>query len=262
MMGGQEMDEAALLASLPGLAFAFALVLCRTGAAVMLLPGLGEAELPPTVRAGLALALTVLLVPGVAPLVPLPGPGWGSAGMVVAELLAGAAIGWLARLPALALSMAGTVISYMTGLTSVVQTDPALGGQSAALARLFGLVAPMLVLSSGLYALPVSALAGSYHVIPPGAVMPAGPLADLVQNAVLSSFGLAIRLSAPFLLAGVLFHAGLGLMARLAPQLQVMSASAPGQLLGGLLLLGVLGTSVVAAWSAAVSQSWSVLPGL
>ena len=99
-------DEAALLASLPGMAFAFALVLCRTGMAVMLLPGLGEVEPPPTVRAGLALALTVLLVPAWRRSCRRSNPGWGSAGMVAAELLAGAAIGWLARLPTLALSMA------------------------------------------------------------------------------------------------------------------------------------------------------------
>lgn len=182
--------------------------------------------------------------------------------MVGAELLAGAALGWLARLPSLALSMAGAVMSYMTGLTSVVQTDPALGGQSAAMSRLFGIMAPVLVLSSSLYALPLSALAGSYHVIPPGAVMPAAPLADMVQEAVASSFGLAIRLSAPFLLAGVLFHAGLGLLARLAPQLQVMSASAPGQLLGGLVLLGLLAAPILAAWSGAMSSAWAGLPGL
>ena len=97
------MTDADVLAALPGMAFAFALVLCRTSAAVMLLPGLGEVEPPPSVRAGLALALTLLLLPGVAPLVPPAPPGWGGAGMVAAELLAGGALGWLARLPSLAL---------------------------------------------------------------------------------------------------------------------------------------------------------------
>ena len=255
-------DEAALLAGLPGMAFAFALVLSRTGMVVMLLPGLGEVNPPPTVRAGLALAISVLLLPAVARLVPAVEPGWGSAGMIADELLCGAALGWLARLPALALSMAGGIISYMTGLSSVLQPDAALGGQSTALARLFGLMAPVLVLSSGLYALPLTALAGSYDIIPPGGMMPAGPLADLVQEAVASSFGLALRLSAPFLLAGVLFHAGLGLLARIAPQLQLMATSASGQLLGGLVLLGLLAAPIVAAWSEAVLAAWSVLPGL
>lgn len=260
MIGGSPLlDE---VSGLPGLAFAFALVLCRVGATVMLLPGLGEVELPPTVRAGLTFALTALLVPAVAPLVPSATDGWGAGGMIAAELLTGGVLGWLARLPALALSMAGAVVSYMTGLSSVVQTDPALGGQSAALARLFGILAPTLILSTGLYALPLSALAGSYHVVPPGAVMPAGSVMDLVQTAVGASFGLAIRLSAPFLLAGVLFHAALGVLARMAPQLQIISAASPGQILGGLLLLGLLAAPMVAAWSGSVQDAWSALPGL
>ena len=256
------MTDAALLGALPGLAFAFALVLCRVSAAVMLLPGLGEAEFPPTVRAGLALAFSLLLLPSVAPLVAEAPTGWGSAGMVMAELLAGAALGWLARLPALALSMVGAVISYMTGLSSVVQVDPALGGQSGALARVLGLMAPLLILSTGLYALPLQALAGSYQIVPPGAVMPAGPVVEIMQQAVSASFGLAIRLSGPFLLAGILFQAALGLLARLVPQFQVFSATAPGQILGGLALLGLMIAPLLAAWSETLSAAWSALPGL
>lgn len=256
------MTDAALLEALPGLAFAFALVLCRTGVVVMLLPGLGEVEAPAMVRAGLAFALTLLLLPAVAPLVEPQSGFWGIAGMVAGELVAGGVLGWLARLPALALSMTGAVISYMTGLSSVVQTDPALGGQSASLARLLGLLAPVLILSSGLYGLPLSALAGSYQVIPPGAVMPAAPTAELVQQGLSAAFGLAIRLSAPFILAGLVLQAGLGLLARLVPQLQVFSASAPGQILGGLVLLGALAAPLLAAWSETLSATWSALPGL
>ncbi|MBC7801725.1 MAG: flagellar biosynthetic protein FliR [Gemmatimonadaceae bacterium] len=231
--------------------------------AVMLLPGLGEAEPPPVVRAGLALAITVLLVPAVAPLVPaVPEAGLQGAAMVAAELLVGALLGWMARLPVLALGMAGAVVSYMLGLSSVVQQDPALGGQSAALSRLFGLAAPVLILSTGLYALPLSALAGSYQLIPPGSVMPSGPLADSVTGAVAASFGLAIRLSAPFLLAGLVFQVALGLLARLVPQLQVYSAAIPGQILAGLVLLGVLAAGILGAWNEAVATAWSSLPGL
>ncbi len=255
--------DAAFLAALPGWAFAFVLVLSRTGAVVMLMPGLGEAEPPAVVRAGLALAITLLLLPGVAPMVPgVPGAGISGAGMVAAELLVGVMLGWLSRLPALALGMAGAVTSYMLGLSSVVQTDPALGGQSAALGRLFGLVAPVLVLSTGLYALPLQALNGSYGLFPPGTLLPAGPLADSVTAAVGASFGLAMRLAAPFLLAGLLWQAALGLLARLAPQLQIYAAVTPGQILGGLALLGLLGSRILEAWLDGVSTAWQLLPGL
>jgi len=257
------LDDAALLTALPGWAFAFALVLSRTGMAVMLLPGLGEAEPPPVVRAGLTLALTVLLVPAVAPLVPaVPEAGFGGAVMVGTELLVGGLLGWLARLPVLALGMAGAVVSYMLGLSSVVQQDPALGGQSAAMSRLFGLVAPVLIFSAGLYALPLTALAGSYTLIPPGSVLPAGALAESFTGALVACFVLAIRLSAPFLLAGLVFQVALGLLARLVPQLQVYTAAMPGQILGGIVLLGVLASQILGAWTEATSAAWSVLPGL
>ena len=76
------------------------------------------------------------------------------------------------------------------------------------------------------------------------------------------TFGLALRLSAPFILAGLVFQTGLGLLARLVPQLQIFSASAPGQILGGLVLLGALAAPLLAAWSEALSGSWSALPSL
>lgn len=256
------MTEIGLLESLPGLAFAFTLVLSRTGTVIMLLPGLGEAEPPAVVRAGLALALSLLLLPGVSGLVHEPlAPGLGAA-MIAAELLTGAVLGWLARLPVLALGMAGAVMSYMLGLSSVVQPDPGLGGQSAALARLFGLAAPVLLLSTGLYALPLSALAGSYQIIGPGGALPFGTVADTIVQAVSASFGLAIRLSAPFLLAGLVWQVALGLLARLVPQLQVYTAAAPGQILGGLVLLGLMATRILGAWSTSVSNDWAGLPGL
>ena len=182
--------------------------------------------------------------------------------MVCAELLVGGMLGWLTRLPALALGMAGAMVSYMLGLSSVVQADPALGGQSSALGRLFGLAAPVLVLSTGLYALPLQALGGSYGLFPPGSVVPAGPLAEGVTAAVVAAFGLALRLAGPFLLAGVVWQVGLGVLARVAPQLQAYAAATPGQILGGLALLAVLGSQMIEAWLGGVSSAWMLLPGL
>ena len=250
-------------ATLPPLAFAFALVLSRTGMIVMLLPGLGEAEAPAMVRAGLALALAVSMLPQVAPLVP-DGPAdvAGMASMVAAELFCGAVLGSLARLIALSLSMAGALMSYLLGLSNVLQTDPALGGSSTALGRLFGLAAPVVILSTGLYALPIAALAHSYRLVAPGAWLPAGDVAADIAGVVAESFGLALRLAAPLLIASVAFQAALGLLARLVPQLQVQFAALPGQILGGIALLGLIAARLIDPWQAAVRAAWLELPGL
>ena len=256
------MTDEQVVASLPGLAFAFVLVLSRAGMVVLLLPGLGETEPPAVVRAGLALAISILLLPLVSGLVPEVPAGWGGASMIAAELLTGALLGWLARLPVLALSMAGAIVSTMIGLSSVLQPDPGLGGQSSALARLFGLLAAVVVLSTGLYELPLEALAGSYQVVAPGGVLPAGTLAETIQQAASASLELSLRLSAPFIVASLVVQVSLGLLARLVPQLQVFTAAAPGQILGGLAMVGLLAAPITSTWLQSVTAAWAVLPGL
>lgn len=247
--------------TLLSLAFAFMLVVCRSGAAVMLLPALGESDPPVMVRAGLALAIAVLLVPVVAPSLPKePASFIGLAGMVAGEILAGGLLGWLARLIALALSGAGQVISLMIGQSSVLQPDPVLGAQTAQVGRLFNLAAPVVILTSGLYAMPLNALAASYAVLPAGATLPSSDLAEIAVRTVGESFDLSLRLAAPFVLMSMLWQAGLGLLARLVPQIQVYFASLPGQLLGGLLLLALLSGPIINAWSESMREAFSALP--
>ena len=256
-------DDAAFLAGLPGWAFAFALTIARVGAATMLLPGLGEAELPAVVRAGLAFGMAVLLLPALAPLMPPPPPDpLAGAGMVAAELVTGLWLGWLARLLVQALPIAGQIASYMLGLANVLQPDAALGGQSTALARLLGLAAPVILLASGLYALPVMALAGSYKLVAPGTLLPAGDATETVVRAFAEAFGLALRLASPFVLASVVWQLALALLARVAPRLQIYALAMPGQILGGLALLAALIAALLGAWQAMVRDGYAQLPGL
>lgn len=255
------MANATFLATLPAWAFAFSVVLARTGVFVMLVPGLGELELPQTVKAGVALALTFLLTPILGP-VASPDHAISAAGMIAAECLVGGMLGWLARLPVMALSLTGAFISYMLGLSSVVQFDPALGGQSSALARLFGLAAPVLILNGTMLFIPLSALAGSYQVFSPGSIVPSDALAESVSAAVVSCLSLSLRLSTPFLTATLLLQTTLAIMARLVPQLQLYTAALPGQILGGLALLGLIASSLFLQWGGAVHEAWLRLPGL
>ena len=101
--------------------------------------------------------------------------------MVVAEVITGLWIGWLARLLVLALPIAGQFIAYMLGVANVLQPDADLGGLASPIEQLFAMVAPLIILITGLYAVPLAALAGSYKLIPPGTLLPA---ADTAETAV------------------------------------------------------------------------------
>lgn len=256
-------DDLAVLAALPGWAFGFALVLARVSAAVTLLPGVGEAELPMMVRAGIALAVTLLLLPGLAPLLPAaPADPARVGAMVAAEVLTGVWLGWLARMIVQALPMGAQIIAYMLGLANVLQQDPALGAQASVLARLFSLAAPAVLLATGLYATPLAALAGSFRLIEPGALLPAPGLAESAVGAVADAFALALRLAAPFVIASLVWQVGTGLLSWLVPRLQIYFPAMSGQILGGLLLLGLLAGGLTRAWTEAAHDGFLRLPGL
>ncbi len=255
-------DGAALLAALPAWSFTLVLVLARCGGAIALMPGLGETAPPVMVRAGLALAISILLLPDIRPLLPpAPEPGLLLAALIVSEFVTGLWLGWLARVLVLALPIGAQFIAYQMGTSSVLQPDAELGPQTSALARVYDLAAPLIILVSGLYTLPLSALVGSYRLIPPGGVLPAADSTATVVRAVGDAFALAFRLAGPFVLAGIVWHVTVGAMTRLIPRVQIYFLTMPGQILGGFALLATLSTALVSAFVDAVRDGLSALPG-
>ena len=214
------------------------------------------------VRAGTALVLTLLIAPSVVKTGLETAPPLEIFRMIMTEIACGLFIGWLARLIAMALPIGGQFISLFAGLTSVVQPDPDFGAQSSALARLFSLIAPVLLLSSGLFALPLEALSSSYSLIPIGGSMPAADTLDSVVVATSEAFGVGLRLAAPFLLIATMWQFALSVVARFAPAMQVGSVLGPGQVLGGLFLLAILGRLTMHAWLDAAGVDMSALASL
>jgi flagellar biosynthetic protein FliR len=255
-------SDLALLQSLPALAFQAVLVFARLGAAVMLLPGLGEEEVPAPLRLGLGLALVALLFPVIAPgLPPAPEDAANAARLLAVEIVIGLWIGGLARLALLAFAMAGQAISALIGLGGLLVMDAALGAQATALGRALGLLAVVLVLATGLHGIALRALAESYAVLPAGDPLPAGPAAGALAQAGANSLSLALRLAAPFVIGAVVLNVALGLLARLAPQVQTFFVAVPGQILAGLTLLALLAPPMIASFAGALRASFLALPG-
>ena len=96
----------------------------------------------------------------------------------------------------------------------------------------------------------------------PGALLPSADTAEQVTGAVSDAFALAVRLAAPFMLAAILWHVVMGLLARLVPRLQIYFAAMPGQIIGGLALLILLATALLTSWHAALRAGLLALPGL
>lgn len=243
-------------------AFGLVLVLARIGATFALLPGLGETTIPAVVKAGMVLTLTILVLPIVAPILPpRPESEVALSLMVLAELTNGIWFGWLARILTTSLPLAGQYIADFAGLANVLQPNPDLGPQTTAISQLCDIAVPALILSTGLYSLLLSALVGYYRLVPPGSPAWASDSAAATVTVVATSFDLALRLAAPFILASVAWHVAIGLIARLVPRLQVYFVALPGQIGLSLLLLAAIAAPMLGSWMEAMRAGFGVLPG-
>jgi flagellar biosynthetic protein FliR len=248
---------------LPVWTFAFLLLVCRIGAALMLLPGIGEQEVPAPVKIGLTLALAALLWPALAPALPPPPESPAAAlALIAGECAVGLWIGMLARIVALALPMAAQYLGYLLGLSTAMLFDPSFGASGTALSRMVGLGGIVVLFATGLHMLPIAALAGSYAVLPAGGAFPADAAAETMVIVVATSVALAFQLAGPFVLAAVIFQLTLGLLSRLVPQMQVYFVALPLQVAGGLALLAMLLAGMLSVWAAAARVVLGGLPGL
>jgi flagellar biosynthetic protein FliR len=230
------------LANLSGTVLVYLLVFARTGAMIMLLPAVGDAGVPSRVRLVLAMAISFAFAPTVAQDYPAQAPASDlQLGLLIfQEITAGVLIGAMARIIMSALSIAGYLIATQTGLAYAQQVDPTTDQQSVVVGNFFSLLGTVLIFATNMHHLAIGAIAGSYTLIPPGAALPTGDMAELTLRLVSGSFALGLQLAAPFLVFGFAVNAAMGLLARLMPQLQVFFIAMPINILAGFLLLILL----------------------
>ena len=229
-------------------AFVLILIFARLGGLVMVLPGLGETAVPARIRLGFALALTIVLVPVLAPGFPaLPDAPFAALRLVLVELVTGLFIGLTVRLVMGALSVAGTAIAMQTGLGFAEAVDPSGTAPPATLFTGFlSVLSVTLILVTDLHHVLLNAVADSYVLFKPGTLAPAGNFAETAIAVMTGAFEVAVQIAAPFLLFGLIFHIGSGILSRLVPQAQIFFLAVPaGILIGFVLLMTTLGVMIV-----------------
>jgi flagellar biosynthetic protein FliR len=246
---------------LPSLAAIFLLMFARLGTMVMLMPGLGERGVPIRIRLVAAVVLTLVLLPihrnayvadlagGFAPLT----------GVLIQEVLIGAVLGLAARLALSALAIAGTAIAFQLGLGFSMAVDPTQDQQSVLVSNFLAMMGVALVFATDMHHLAIGALDESYNLFKPGSALVSGDVAQLMVNTVAGAFRVGIQLAAPFLVFGILFNLGLGVLARLMPQLQVFFLGLPASILLGFAVLLALVSLLMGAF---ISYLGSVLSQL
>lgn len=222
---------------IPDLAGLFMLTFARVGTLVMLLPGIGDRMIPTQLRLGFAVLLALVLLPMTRTLLPPIGEQAATIGTLIGEIVIGAVIGLTTRMIITALQTAGTIVAQQLGLSYATTVDPSFGGQDAAIGNFLNLLGLTLIFATDLHHVAIAAIGDSYAVLPPIGLPETGDVAQLGIRTLARGFSLAVQISAPFIVFGMLFNLGLGVLSRLMPQIQVFFVGVPITIIVGMLVL-------------------------
>lgn len=227
------------------------LVFCRVGACLMLLPGISGNRLPMQVRLFFGVALSLALLPVVEPALARQGPPSTLADLfraISSELVAGALIGLLARIFFLAFQTLLAAVAQIIGFSSMIGSVLDDGQQMPEIATLLSLVAVILVFVSGLHWQLLRGLVDSYTQVPPGRWIGSGPMLTSITDQMTATFIIALRITSPFFIYGVIINFAIGLTNKLVPQIPVYFISTPFVLAGGIILLYLMVTEMLEAF--------------
>jgi flagellar biosynthetic protein FliR len=255
------MTSAALLAALPVDVFLAMAVFSRVGAFFMTAPAFGDFSLSPRLRLAAALAVALALAPVAASFYPKWAANADAGAMtflIFGEVLAGSVLGLAARVMMSALNVAGQIIAMQMGLSIAQAFDPTQELQGAIVGGFLAILGTTMIFATDLHHMLLAALSDSYTLITPGEIPRFGDLARLMTTTLSEAFSLGVRLSAPFILFGLVFYVGAGVLNRLMPQAQVFFMLMPANLIIGIVLLmltvGLLMTAFLGSFEEFLAQ--------
>lgn len=214
-----------------------ALVFCRIGGCMLLLPGFSGPRVPAQLRLFIAIAVSLsaaqLVAPALRPrLVNLEPVGL--VDLMFIETSIGVAFGLMIRLFLLALQFSSMMIANLIGFSTPPQPSVHDDELSTPFADFILLATITVMFSIGLHLELFEALIDTYIALPVGGAFESGAALGQILQAMSAAFALAIRFSAPFVIYSLLVNALLAVANRWVPQIPIQLISAPIVLAGGL----------------------------
>lgn len=218
----------------------FFLAFTRIMAIIVHVPVLGGQTIPNQVRIGLGFVLAVVLIPWQ----PLSGEiepmGMMSYGIAIGrEIVIGTLIGFAADLAFGALQMAGAAMGIGSGFESSQIFNPSMGESGSAFDQIFVMTTMMIFLAINGHHLVLIAIHKTLDVFPLNGSLPVDGL-ESVMLATSAFIAAGVHLALPVMTALILADLTLGLLARIAPQVQVYFLGLPVKVVVSLLALSLM----------------------
>lgn len=218
---------------------AFVFPLARILAVLATAPVFNNVALSMQARLIIGLAISFALAPAL-PATPAIAPGsWVGLVVLAEQILIGIVIGFTLRLMLTAVDVAGELIGLQMGLGFASFYDPQTASQTPVMSEFLGLLATLIFLALNGHLLTLSVLAESFTLLPVATTPFAakGFVALLSWAATLFSTGVLLAL--PLIAALLIANIALGVLARIAPQLNIFAVGFPVTIVAGFAVLAL-----------------------
>jgi len=196
-------------------------------------------RVPTTLKAAIALAMTVSLWPLLAGGSPPAIEGlWGLGILIGVELVFGLFMGTVAMLLFVGVEYAGQMIGQTIGLAIVNMLDPVFDAQISIISRVYGLLALAVFFASNAHHILIGVILDSFSVVPVGAASFAAIDGTRLVDLGYEIFLTGIRIAAPIIGVMLVTEIGMGFVVRTVPQMNIFIVGFPLKIGMGFFLIG------------------------
>ena len=220
----------------------FLLILVRIATFAFIAPFYSQDGVPTRTRIGLCAIVSILVLYAVAPEEPLPYEDvFGYGVLVIKEATTGLLIGYAAYICNSIILLAGNVIDMDIGLSMVSMFDPSMNTQVTITGSIYNQAITILLILSNMHAYILRAVIDSFHLIPLGrTVFRTDVLLEGMIVYFTDLFVLAMRIMMPIFATLLIVNCVLGVMAKVAPQMNMFSIGVQIKIIVGIFILFVM----------------------
>ncbi len=216
----------------------FLLIWLRTSTMLYVFPVFQAQQIPTLVRIGLGMLVSFVLFHAVPTMHPLPDLG----ALVVAavsQVVLGLIVGFVAYLVFMGIQYAGEILDTQIGFAIANVINPATQQQVSVIGELELTLATLLFLITNSHLLFLEGIGGSFHLVPLPYINMDPVLVGGVVSIMQQAFLVILKIAAPPAVALFMVNIGLGLMSKVAPQMNVFVVGFPLQIGVGLMMMAV-----------------------
>jgi flagellar biosynthetic protein FliR len=222
----------------------YILIFVRMASFIAVAPFFGLSNIPIKVKAGLSLFLTILVVQ-ITTYVPLDYQGSiGYASLVVREAITGILIGYMANICSYIINFAGQIIDMEVGFSMVNVLDPVSKIETTITGNYYSYMVMLMMIVTNMYHFVIKAIFDSFKLIPIGEAVFSPNLYVVMSRFMGDYFIIGFRIVLPIFASLLMVNVVLGILAKIAPQMNMFVIGMQLKVFVGLFILFLIVSTI------------------